>query len=46
MVMNGLLDTSHLERLTKKNKSVKIENTKELIEGISNIVGSKQRRGL
>ncbi len=46
MVMNGLLDTSHLERLTKKNKSVKIENTKELIEGISNIVGSKQGRGL
>jgi hypothetical protein len=46
MVMNGLLDTSHLERLTKKNKSVKIENTKELIEGISNIVGSKRGRGL
>jgi hypothetical protein len=46
MSLNGLVDTSHLERLTKKNKSVRLENSNEIIEGIGNIIKSKSNRGL
>jgi hypothetical protein len=46
MTLNGLVDTSHLERLTKKNKSVRLENSKEIIDGIGNILNSKKNRGL
>lgn len=44
--LNGLLDTSHLERLTKKNKSVRLENVNEIVEGINKAVSHKQIRGL
>lgn len=46
MQLNGMLDTSHLERLTKKNKSVKIENMNEFVHGIEKVMKPKSNRGL
>jgi hypothetical protein len=46
LTMNGLLDTSHLERLTKKNKSVRLENSKEIVNGIVDGLKSNSKRGL
>jgi len=46
LALNGLVDTSHLERLTKKNKSVKMENTNELAEALGRVIKSKQGRGI
>ncbi len=37
------LDTSHLERLTKKNGTVKIANTNEIVEGFKQALGRKGR---
>lgn len=37
------VDTSHLERLTKKNKSVRIENASEIVEGIKQVMKPKSR---
>lgn len=34
MQMNGMIDTSHLERLTKKNKSVSLENADYIVSGV------------
>jgi hypothetical protein len=44
--MNGLLDTSHLERLTKKNNKVQIGNYKELASEIGKNITPKSNRGL
>lgn len=44
--LNGLLDTTHLERLTKKNKSVKLENVNELLDGMERIMKPKSSKGL
>jgi hypothetical protein len=46
MSLNGLVDTSQLERLTKKNKSVRLENSKEIVNGIVDGLKSKSNRGL
>jgi hypothetical protein len=40
------LDTSHLERLTKSNKNVKIANAKEIAYELSKVVTPKPNRGL
>jgi hypothetical protein len=44
--LNGSFDVSHLERLTKKNKSVRLENTNDIVEGIVNGIHQRRRRGL
>jgi hypothetical protein len=36
MTLNGLVDTSHLERLTKKNKSVNINNPDVIKDAVKN----------
>lgn len=46
MQLNGLLDTSHLERLTKSNKKVQIGNYKEIANEIAKVVTPKPIRGL
>lgn len=46
LAMNNLIDTSHLERLTKKNKSVRLENVKEIIDGLQKVVTPKSSKGL
>lgn len=43
--LNGL-DTSHLERLTKRNKSVKIDNMNELLSGMEKIMKPNTSKGL
>ncbi len=43
--LNGL-DTSHLERLTKSNKNVKIANAKEIADELAKVVTPKPKRGL
>jgi hypothetical protein len=40
------LDTSHLERLTKSNKNVKIANAKEIADELAKVVTPKPNRGL
>lgn len=35
LVMNGMVDTTRLEKITKGNKSIKLENTDELASAIS-----------
>jgi hypothetical protein len=37
------VDTSHLERLTKKNKSVRIENASEIVDGLKQAMKPKSR---
>jgi hypothetical protein len=46
LAMNGLIDTSHLERLTKKNNKVQIGNVRELAEEISKGITHKPSKGL
>jgi hypothetical protein len=37
------VDTSHLERLTKKNGTVKISNTQEIVDGLKQVMKPKSR---